>query len=81
VLSSELERGASEEEAARTVGVSGRAVGPAVVRARSRPARVWRRMLEETSVLERRAKSTVGVDASDFALLALRWKPDGGPAR
>ena len=72
VLASGLERGQTESDAAKSVGVAGRAVGPAIARARSRPARAWRNMLDDVSGLERRAKSGVGVDANDFALLALR---------
>ncbi len=73
VLASELERGASEADAARAVGVNGRAVGPAIARARSRSSGAWREMLDDVSSLERRAKSGVGVDANDFALFAVRW--------
>ena len=73
VLSSELARGTSEEEATRMVGASGRAAGTALERARRRPARAWRAMLEDVADLDRRAKSSAGVDANDFSTLALRW--------
>ena len=53
----------------------GVAVGDAVGRARARSAAAWRGMLEDVAELERRAKSSAGVDANDFALLAARWGP------
>jgi len=74
-LSGALERGATEAEAARAVGLSGRAVAPAMTGARRRPAVAWRKMLEDVAGLERRAKSAAGVDANDFCAFALRWRP------
>jgi len=73
-LASELAAGADEASAGRAAGVNGRALGPALERARSRPLAVWTRMLEELAGLERSAKSSVGVDANDFVLLALGWR-------
>ena len=37
----------------------------------------WRVMLEQAVDVERRARSGALVDASDFALLALRWAKRG----
>jgi len=83
LLATLLARGASESEAARAVGVAGRAQGPALALARTRPPQVWRAMLEEVADVERRAKSNAGADANDFALFALRWsvRPRAGAAR
>ena len=71
-----LERGVGEAEAARTAGVAGRpaAVQAATERARRRPVRAWRSMLEDVADLERRAKTGAGADANEFARLALRWR-------
>jgi DNA polymerase III delta subunit len=43
-------------------------------RARLRPSATWRRLLEDLVTLERRGRSGATVDASDLALLALRWR-------
>jgi len=74
-LATELQGGRSEADAASAAGLRGRpqTVQGIVRRAQSRPVGVWRRMLGELVALERRAKSGVGVDANDFAALALRW--------
>jgi len=48
-------------------------------RARKRPAADWRALLEETAALERALKSGAGLDANDFAALALRWSLAGAP--
>ena len=74
LVASELERGKSETETARIAGITGRAVGGAIAQARQRPARAWEGMLHDVAKLERRAKSSAGVTADDFALLALAWK-------
>ena len=73
---SALERGASESEAAEFAGVSKAPSIQASFRARmaSRPSGEWRGMLEEVASLERRAHSSVPLDANDFQLLALRWR-------
>ena len=68
--------GRSPEDAARDAGIAG---APAIVqrelaRAQSRGAEEWRRMLEDLADLERRSKSTAGVEVDDFALLAVRWR-------
>ena len=73
LMASELERGTDETDAAGLAGVHGRALAPALARARQRSARDWTRMLNEVSELERRAKSRTGVDVNDFALLACDW--------
>ena len=78
-LSTALERGATEEEAARSLGLAGRVVGPAIVGARRRAAASWRAMLEDVAELDRRAKSAAGVDANDLCALALRWRPEVRP--
>ncbi len=74
-LAQELERGVEPAAALRTLGVRGapRTTQAAVERARLRSARVWRSMLEDLVDLERRAKSSSSLDASDFVALALRW--------
>ncbi len=76
-----LARGLGGEEAARAAGVAG---APAVVqreiaRAEGVPAAAWRKRLAELLQLERRSKSTVGVEAEDFTLLAVRWRARGKP--
>jgi hypothetical protein len=68
--------GQAPEDAARDAGIAG---APAIVqkelaRAQSRGAEEWRRMLEDLADLERRSKSTAGVEVDDFALLAVRWR-------
>lgn len=80
VLASELERGRDENEVARSVGLIGRAAGPALARARRRPPKEWRCMLDDVAALERSAKSAAGVDANDFCVLALRWNARTAPA-
>ena len=73
-LATELERGATPEAAATRAGVSGApsTVQAQVARARRRTPVRWRSMLDDAAALERKAKSG-GVDAPDFAALALRW--------
>ncbi len=68
-----LERGLDPEEAGERSGTKGRGWEPFVARTTRFPARVWRARLEDVADLERRAKSGVGVDASDFVALLLRW--------
>jgi DNA polymerase III delta subunit len=48
-------------------------------RARRRPSADWRALLEEAAGLERELKSGAGLDANDFARLALRWALDARP--
>lgn len=55
-------------------GLAPRARAELEERARLRPARAWRRLQDELAELERRARSGAVVDASDLALLALRWR-------
>lgn len=40
-----------------------------------RPPEQWRRMVEQFGDVERRSRSTVRVDATDFVHLALAWRP------
>ncbi len=51
----------------------------AEARARRRPSADWRALLEEAAALERGLKSGAGLDANDFARLALRWAIDARP--
>ena len=71
-----LARGASEAEAARDAGLAGppAAVQGGLARARQRTPDEWRVFVEAVADLDRRAKSSAGVDANDFALIALRWR-------
>lgn len=70
-----LDAGQDGDAAARAAGLAGKpmAVKAALARAGKRPAGTWRHMLADLAGLERRAKSGVGVDENDFALLALSW--------
>jgi DNA polymerase III delta subunit len=78
-----IEAGAAPPAAAEAAGASNeRARGELLERLRARPrASDWARMFEELADLDRRSKSGAGVDASDFARLALAWavreKPRG----
>jgi hypothetical protein len=45
-----------------------------LARARQRTPDAWRVFVEAVADLDRRAKSSAGVDANDFALIALRWR-------
>jgi DNA polymerase III delta subunit len=73
---SEIERGATEKDAASFAGVSGAPRAQEAFRSRmaSRPAGEWRTMLEEIATLERRSHSSVPLDGNDFQLLSLRWR-------
>jgi DNA polymerase III delta subunit len=75
-VSEAIAAGAAPEDAAREAGAAGppAAVQRDLARAQSRGAAQWRRMLEDLADVERRSKSTAGVEADDFALLALRWR-------
>jgi hypothetical protein len=53
----------------------------ALARARLRRHDEWRALLEDAAALERAAKSGVGIDASDFARVALRWRVERSGAR
>ena len=76
-LRSALDAGRSDADAAKSIGLAGRAAAPALERAKARPSAQWRRMLEEVLGLDRRAKSAAGVDANDFSAFALRWRTPG----
>jgi DNA polymerase III delta subunit len=73
-----LARGADLDGAAEAAGVP---KGPARSKfeetVRSHPPARWRAMLEELAGMERRAKRGRGLDVSDYALLAMRWKATG----
>jgi DNA polymerase III delta subunit len=74
MLVAALQRGASGAlEGARAAGGSPAQRGAAEERARRRPRAHWRALLEEAAALERALKSGAGLDANDFARLALRW--------
>ena len=69
-----LEARGDVSAAAKQVGVKG--PGPLrsfEARVGRRGASEWRGLLEDATELERRSRSGATVDASDFALLALRW--------
>lgn len=79
----EAVRGAGELEAGRGVSAAAAAAGvrgpkPAVDaferRMGSRAPGAWKPMLEDFARLERRSRSSVQVDATDFMQLALRWR-------
>jgi DNA polymerase III delta subunit len=53
----------------------------AVARARRRAPLAWRALLEDAAGLERALKTGSGLDASDFAALALRWALESGQPR
>jgi len=75
-IASGVERGLSPEDAARAAGVSGAptTVRREIERAATHDAAAWRRRLEDLADLERRSKSTGGVEVDDFTLLAVRWR-------
>ncbi len=66
-------RGATPDAAATEAGVTGfdKVLRGAIA---ARPPRAWAQMLDDVLELERRAKSARGVDASELAALALRWR-------
>jgi len=75
-----LQRGASASlELARSGGVARLEGGSpvqreaAAQRAQRRASADWRALLEDAAALERELKSGAGLDANDFARLALRW--------
>jgi len=76
-----LAAGASPSAAAVLAGVGGGPRSQATFQARLglRSPAEWRALLEQAVDVERRARSGVRVDASDFALLALRWAKRGSP--
>jgi DNA polymerase III delta subunit len=80
MLVAALQRGASTCLELSRAGGSARVEGgspaqraAAEARARRRPSADWRALLEEAGTLERELKSGAGLDANDFARLALRW--------
>ena len=74
-----LASGASPGAAAVLAGVAGGPRSQATFQARVglRSPAEWRELLEQALSVERRARSGAQVDASDFALLALRWAKRG----
>ncbi|MEM1449121.1 MAG: hypothetical protein AAF957_06980 [Planctomycetota bacterium] len=79
----EAERGAAELRAGRGAAQAAAAAGvkgpkPAVLafekRLAARPPTAWTPMLEDFGALERRSRSGVSVDATDFLAFALRWR-------
>ncbi len=66
-------RGATPDAAAADAGVTGfdKTLRNAIA---ARPPQAWALMLDDVLDLERRAKSARGVDASELAALALRWR-------
>ena len=83
----EAVRGAGELEAGRGVSAAAAAAGvrgpkPAVDaferRMGARDPGAWKPMLEDFAHLERRSRSSVQVDATDFMQLALRWRGSSG---
>ena len=81
-VTSAVERGASETEAASAAELGGPpiAVQSALARARRRSSAQWRALLADAALLERAAKSQ-GADANDFARFALRWAVQPGRKR
>jgi len=81
-----LQRGASTSfeltrpgEGARAFAGSPSQREAAEARAKRRPPAHWRALLEDAANLERALKSGAGLDANDFARLALRWALDASP--
>ena len=86
----EAVRGAGELEAGRGVAAATAAAGvrgpkPAVDaferRIQARRPEAWRPMLDDLGQLERRSRSSVQVDGTDFMQLALRWRSQGTGSR
>ena len=71
-----MEGGVEPRAAAGVAGVKGppQALQAFERRAKARPSDDWARMLEELGNVERRARSSAGADATDFAHLAIRWR-------
>lgn len=78
-----LQAGMSPPQAIAAAGVRGpRAATEAFEkRLQSRPPAHWRPMLDELGGLERRSRSSVTVDATDFVHLALAWRQRGRMGR
>lgn len=74
-----LEAGMDPARAVAAAGVKGPPAALDAFRRRmaARPPGQWRRMLDDFGALERRSRSTVQVDATDFVHLALAWRPRG----
>lgn len=75
--------GMPPKRALERAGIKGapRAVEEALKRFDGRAPEDWVRMLEEFGELERRSRSGVSVDVTDFAAFALRWRRRGRAAR
>jgi len=71
-----LGRGGDFAAASRAAGLRGgpRALPELEARVKARPRQSWRLLLDEVGELERRSRSGATIDATDFALLALRWR-------
>lgn len=74
-----LEAGMSPTRAQAAAGVKGPPAAQEAFRRRmaSRPAGQWKHMIDQFGAIERRSRSTVRVDATDFVHLALAWRPRG----
>ena len=68
--------GLDPKRAAAAAGVRGPAAAMASFERRlaSRPPEAWAPMMEQLGALERRSRSSVKVDATDFVQLALAWR-------
>lgn len=75
--------GESPARAQAAAGVKGPPAAQAAFRRRMscRPPEQWRSMVEQLGDLERRSRSSVRVDATDFVHLAMAWRPRGNIRR
>ncbi len=63
------------DDAARSAGVTQpQAVAALKERVRARSAAEWLAIAEDVAAMERRARTGAGVDATDYARVALAWK-------
>ena len=75
-ISTEMQAGSSPQDAARAAGVAGapNTVQAQIAIANKRTPAVWRRMLEEVGELERKTRTSAGIEPDDLVLLAVRWR-------
>jgi DNA polymerase III delta subunit len=68
-------RGYSQQQTLALAGIGGapQSREAALKRAISRPGRDWAAMLDDLLAIERRLKTGVPVDGSDFVLFATKW--------
>lgn len=68
--------GMTPQRAAERCGIKGgkKGVDDFLQRLEARSPREWAQMLDEFGELERRSRSSVAVDVTDFAQFALRWR-------